>query len=419
MRKHNWKSAATPCWALAIALLSTVLMSQSAKSQTFSVIYNFTGGQDGATPKAGLTIDAGGNLYGTNFAGGPGYGVAFTLKHVGSGWTLNPIYSFTGGTDGAGSSARVIFGRDGSLYGSTIAGGGGECVVYGYNGCGTVFKLSVPPAALSPWTETVLYRFTGGSDGAFPFFGDLNFDQAGNIYGTAQNYPNPGNVYELIHSGGTWTHTVLYTFNAPGDGCFPTAGVTFDRAGNLYGASSGCGIQGTFWTLTPSGSGWSENVLYRFPQDLSEGENIYGGLIIDQAGNFYGAASDGGPGGGGGTAFELTPSSGNWTLSRLYGFAGNRYCGPYSSLIMDQAGNLYGTTLCDGRYGYGSVFKLTPSGDIWTYTSLHDFTGGSDGANPFGGVVFDAIGNIYGTAAAGGTGSACTDNCGVVFEITP
>jgi len=139
------------------------------------------------------------------------------------------------------------------------------------------------------------------------------------------------------------------------------------------------------------------------------------GLIFDQAGNLYGSASSGGSGNGG-TVFELMPSNGNWNFNLLYSLSGSGGSrnGPLRSLTMDAAGNLYGTTYSDGAYGAGSVFKLKPSNGAWTYTDLYDFTGGDDGANPYGGVTLDANGNLYGTTAFGGASDA-----GVVWEITP
>jgi len=139
-----------------------------------------------------------------------------------------------------------------------------------------------------------------------------------------------------------------------------------------------------------------------------------GGLIIDSSGNLYGTTTNGGSGGGG-TVFELSPAMGGWTYNVVYSFTGCTGCGPLGKLVMDAAGNLYGTTNADGANGKGSVFELTPEGGgTWTYTSLHDFTGGGDGAYPWSNLVLDASGNLYGTASAGGTKGA-----GVVFEITP
>src|SRR5271166_1623673 len=178
--------AATAALAIATVFALTVVLTQSAQPQTLKVLHSFTGGGDGASPGAGVTMDQAGNLFGTTASGGiDDNGTVFRLSKRGSGWVLNPLYLFLGGSDGATPYARVVFGPDGSLYGTTYDGGGDGCSGYG---CGTVFNLK-PPAtacktALCPWTETVLYRFTGGSDGGEPSYGDLVFDQAGNLYGT-------------------------------------------------------------------------------------------------------------------------------------------------------------------------------------------------------------------------------------------
>ena len=277
--------------------------------------------------------------------------------------------------------------------------------------------LSACKTALCPWTETVLYRFTGGKDGANPPYGDLVFDQAGNAYGTTFNGGSysVGNVYELTPSNGGWEQSVLYAFNNSGnDGIRPFSGVVFDKVGNLYGTTSAWGggnRYGTVFQLTPSGSGWTESILYAF-QGLNDGQAPEGGVIFDPSGNIYGTTS-GGPGGG--TVFELTPSGGGWTFSLIHTFAAG--IGPLSSLARDAAGNLYGTAFTSGAKGYGSVFKLTYSGGIWTYTTLHDFTGGTDGGNPIGNVIVDASGNVYGTASSVSMGGPYGP--GVVFEIAP
>ena len=424
-------------WSMALAIFSalicaTAIWPQSAQAQTYKVIYNFTGGKDGEHP-GGLTLDRAGNLYGTAWHGGytggdcggeSGCGTVFKLSNKGSGWVLNPLYNFTGGNDGAYPTARVIFGPDGSLYGTTTEGGDDDF--------GLVFNLRPPATAcktvLCFWTETVLYAFTGGNDGAAPGTGALIFDHAGNIYGTASGRGSGGwgNVYELVRSNDGWTLNVVYGFTGGSDGGDPTSGVIFDNSGNLYGVTTergdlGCGLGvgcGTAFQLTPSGPGWIENVLYTF-LDGSDGAYPFGGLIFDQSHNLYGTTCCGGSGGGG-TVFMLTPSEGGWTFTLLYGFAGSGG-GPTASLIMDNSGNLYGTTQSGGAHGAGSVFELTPGNSGWTYTSLHDFTGGStDGGNPRAGVVLDANGNLYGTAPYGGKFGCEQDRgCGVVWEVTP
>jgi uncharacterized repeat protein (TIGR03803 family) len=404
--------AATVALAIATVFALTVVLTQSAQAQTYNVIHNFTGEGDGANPQAGFTMDQAGNFYGTTSRGGRGDGTVYRLSNKGSNWVVNPLYTFSGVNDGSAPSTGVIFGTDGSLYGTTYAGGG--------SGVGTVF--SVKPSAIAcktalcPWTETVLYRFTGGGDGANPYYGELIFDQAGNLYGTtlyggAYGY---GAVFELVTSQGGWTESVLYSFTGGNDGWLLSGGLVFDKAGNLYGTAllGGDYNGGTVYQLTPSGSGWTENTLYSF-QGGNDGDHPYPGLIFDQSGNLYGATADGGQGGSG-AVFELTPSGGAWKYTLIYSLIGGFNCGPSGNLMMDGAGNLYGATNCDGAYGLGSVFKLTPAGGNWTYTSLHDFTGGSDGKNAGSVLMLDKTGNLWGTAYAGGS-----HGLGVVWEITP
>ncbi len=373
-----------------------------------------------------------GIFYGTTHVGRGivGCGRVYRLQHKASGWAVDPLYLFTG-PDGCTPSARVVLGPNGLLYGTTFDGG--------LQGVGTAFNLKNPPSvcttALCPWQAQVMYAF--GANGYFPGYGDTVFDAAGNIYNTTmEGGDGPrcfgggcgslyqcfgvgcGTVYELTPSGNGWTEKVLHSFTRTGgDGADPAGGVIIDHAGNLYGttvsggnpgcyAPDGCGI---IYQLTPSGSGWVENVLYTF-QNGSDGANPIGGLISDQSGNLYGTTSRGGAGQGG-TIFELSPTQEGWTFQVLYSLSGGN--GPMAPLTMDAAGNLYGTTSRDGTYGWGNVFKLTSSSFGWTYTSLHDFTGGSDGLNPISKVIFDANGNLYGTASQGGDYGG-----GVVWEIT-
>ena len=413
--------------ALVTFFALAVIVLPLAQAQTFNVIYNFSGGLDGATPYAGLTIDHAGNFYGTTFSGGSkNLGTVYRLKHSGSGWLADGLHSFTGGaSDGAEPLARAIFGPDGSLYGTTSIGGRGQSCALG---CGVVFQLRPPVtfcrSASCPWTETLLYQFGGIPDGGFPS-GEMVFDESRNLYGTANIGGRCcGVIYELTGSGNDWTESIVHSFSNS-EGALPFGGVIIDNTGNLYGTTQEGGpyARGTVFEFAHSGSGWQGNLLYIF-QGMTDGGLPNAGLIFDNSGNIFGAASAEGSGGGG-TVFELSPSGGGWTYSVLYSFTGSRNylcpnpgnldtgAGPWATLAMDPAGNLYGTTLCDGTNRLGNIFRLTPSGGSWTYTSLHDFTGSDDGAYPLSSVIVES-GNLYGTASAGGS-----KGHGVVWEITP
>jgi uncharacterized repeat protein (TIGR03803 family) len=383
------------------AILGATILAQA---QTYTILHTFTGQGDGSTPIAGLTIDRAGNLYGTTSGLiDEENGTVFKLTRAGSGWILSTLYTFQGDPDGATPQAQVVFGPDGSLYGTTTYGGLGD---------GTVFNLRPPATACHavqcPWTETVLYRFTGGSDGAHPQYGDLAFDADGNIYGTTSNSDNRcGVVFKLSRSGGGWTESVLYSFGGA-SGCNPYSGVIFDSAGNLYGTTLS-----TVYELSPSGSGWTETTLHTF-EGQDDGTEAYGGLIFDQQGNLYGTTFNDGQDNAG-TVYELQPSGGNWTETVL------RYVepGPTDTPTLDGAGNLYATLGGDGP-SFGEVFRLTRGSNGWTYRDLFDFSGGqfTDGFTPFGGAVLDTSGNLYGTTSQGGDEN-CGEGCGVVWEITP
>lgn len=383
--------------------------------QAYRVIHTFTGASDGAAPQAGVTVDRAGNLYGTASVGGVGFGTVYKLTRGGTNWVVMPLYNFAGGIDGEFPQAGVVIGANGTLYGTTTFGGA--------PGWGTVFNVA-PAAnacttALCPWKEAVLYSFQGGSDGGHPRYGDLTFDTAGNAYGTTydEGHDDSGTVFQLRPSGDGWTEDVLYRFLGASDGKGPMSGLIFDNTGNLYGTTfkGGQFALGTIFQLQPSGSSWTESVLYSFTgQD--DGDGPIGGLVVDPSGNLLGTTADGVSNGG--AAFKMTAQDNDgWTFTALYqwSYPGDYDCpGPWSNLTMDAAGNLYGTAIVDGAYWNGSVFKLAPSDSGWTYTDLHDFTGGSDGGLPVGGVALDATGNLYGTTSAGGT-----TGLGVVWEITP
>ena len=406
-------------FAVSVVLLIN-LAAPPASGQTFQILHNFTGGQDGVYPASGVTMDRAGSLYGTTYEGGSSsYGVVYKLQHRGSGWILNPLYEFSGANDGGQPLGGVVFGPDGALYGTTF----GE----GAYGGGNVFRLTPQPRActtsLCPWIETVPYSFRGDPDGSGPAFGDLAFDPAGNIYGTTfgGGVYGYGVVYELTPAPKYETEDILHSFKL-NDGVWPMNGVILDSAGNLYGTAHQGGPDGvgTAFQLTCA-TGCTESVLHSFGHGM-EGVYLTAGLVFDQSGNLYGAATYGGTGGGG-TVFQLSPP-GSWTtITVLHSFVGPGSCpaipildstgsGPEATLTIDGAGNLYGTTCADGTHAAGNVFKLTPSNGSWSYTDLYDFTGGSDGAYPLSNVIVDSSGNLYGTASEGGQGG------GVVWEIT-
>jgi uncharacterized repeat protein (TIGR03803 family) len=264
-------------------------------------------------------------------------------------------------------------------------------------------------------TETILYNFTGGSDG-----GDsrsrLTPDGKGNFYGTTNYGGLPGSwgtVFELSANGnGGWTETVIYTFKGGAHGSHPLfSGVIFDSTGNLYGttydggvgcAPNGCG---TVYKLTPKESKWTETVLYSFAGGVNDGFNPSAGLVMDAAGNLYGTTYSGGSAGGG-IVFELSRSGGKWKEQTLYASANGLYYFGIGGIAIDPAGNLYGNN-------YDSVFELSPSGKgSWNLNVLHTFTGPTCQNCALGTPAFDRAGNLYGTTVMEGP-------WGGVFKLSP
>ncbi len=321
--------------------------------------------------------------------------------------TETVLYDFcsqTNCTDGEYPIARLTA-EGGNFYGTTPSGG-----LWGY---GTVFELS--PNGIGGWNETVLHSFTGKLDGKYPQ-SYVMFDSAGNLYTTAQGggANGYGTVFEMSPMDGKWTETVLYSF-CPDAGCIdgahPVSGVSFDAAGNLYSVTSAGGAHGmgVAYELSPAGDGWKEQVIYSFfsHDGCSAG---YAGLTIDTTGNIFGIGCE--------TVFELSPSgSGGWNSTAIYNFPGYPRDGanPQGTPVLDQAGNLYGTTLSGGANNKGTVYKLTQGKNGWTETRLYSFKGSAkDGNHPFAGIVFDVAGNIYGTTSVGGGGKV---GYGTVYEL--
>jgi uncharacterized repeat protein (TIGR03803 family) len=321
------------------------------------------------------------------------------------------IYSFQGGTDGTNPSTALITDQAGNLFGTTTDGGSGSCT----GGCGVVFELT--PAPGGSWTETILYNFQGGNDGAAPSAG-LVFDRAGNLYGTTiSGGPSfDGTVFQLTRSGGSWTETVLHSFSGS-DGAYPVDSLVLDDAGNLYGTTvfGGKFSGGTVFQLAPSGDSWTESVLYEFT-GRNDGIDPEAALILDQKGALYGTTIAG-------NVFKLTPPAAGdtkWSLKVIYTFGGGPNAGQLSegTLLAGRNGALYGTQkFGGGPANAGAVYQLTPPathGGAWTETTIYRFTGGADGAYPYAGVIADSAGNLYGTASGNGR-----ENHGTVFQLTP
>jgi uncharacterized repeat protein (TIGR03803 family) len=342
--------------ALALVAVLGSATSPLAQAKSFKTLHNFTGGLDGGYPEYGkLAQDKAGNLYGTTYMGGAsGYGTVFKVTLRGKETVL---HSFTGGADGANPYAGLVLSGN-TLYGTTNYGGSGN----GKNGHGAVFELDIRTGV-----ETVVYTFTGGADGGYPFAG-LVEGSNGNLYGT------------------TWS-----------------------GGANVY--------WGTVFEVVPKTK--KETVLHSF--DESDGADSYSALTLNPAETvLYGGATQGGSGdcfAGCGVVFSLAIKTRSYTV--LYEFAGSSDGGyPGGTLALDPGGNLYGATGTDGASGYGTVFEVIPK--TREETVLYSFSGGADGAYPDGGVIRDTKGNLYGTAYEGGSGN-CTqygyNGCGVVFKL--
>jgi len=422
--------------ASASLLAVLILMATAAASDTERILYNFAGGSsDGQLPVGGLVGDASGNLYGTTGAGG-GYGncspfgqtcgVVFQLTPgSGGNWSEIVLYTFTGGADGGEPLAGLAIDAKGNLYGTTALGGA--------SGLGTVFMLSPNSGN---WTETVLYSFTGGSDGAYPQ-SPVTL-RKGNLYG--MTYAGGGNycvgapsgcgvIFELAPGKGSWAEKVLYQFANGTDGAFPYANLAFDKAGNLYGTTTqggylygncapyGCG---NVFELKHSSKRWSLLPLYAFTYD-SDGSTPYGGVVFDPGGNMYGNTATGGASFYG-TAFELKPAKGSWKFSVIHAFTGPPDAGIPESAFVLKAGRLYGTSYGGGTgsgcfFGSpcGTVYKLAPAKKGWKSTVLHSFTfNDTDGVYPEDGLISGKSGLLYGTTNAGGSADQ-----GTVFSIKP
>ncbi len=400
----------------------------NALAASYKVLHSFNSGN--FSPTSGLVTDSRGNAYGTTYPYNGDLTNSGTVYEISptTGYHLLFRFSHKGAT-GWYPQGNLVLDSVGNLYGTTIYGGVSQSAC-ATTGCGVVFKLS-PSSNGDQWTETVLYNFCSAAncaDGANPQAGVI-FDSAGNLYGTTKTGgnlgcqdagPGCGTVFELEPSQSGWTESVLYAFTATSsDGTWPLGNLVFDGVGNLYGTVQPPGPQkgGSVFELSPFGGNWMFSVVYAFDglSGSKDGSDPVAGLIFDAAGNLYGTTFAGGKFGLG-TAFELTPNGGrSWVETILHNFAGGSDGSePESSLVIDSAGSLYGTTLLGGAApGLGTVFKLARSGGHWTESLFRFPQNGDLGYEPASPVTLDPDDNVYGTTVAGGR-----NNDGVVFRIT-
>jgi uncharacterized repeat protein (TIGR03803 family) len=385
-----------------------------AQAQTFTVLYSFKGTPDSAGPSGGLALDASGNIYGTSYAGGASYhGTAFKLTPAGKETVL---YSFLAGY-GANPTSKLARDAKGTLYGTTLKGG-----VYN---AGTVFRLN------KKGDEAVLHSFLKGGLGYSA--NGVILDGQGTLFGTTYGGGNSGCfengcgvVFKLDAAG---KETVLYSFTGGTDGGAPSS-IVRDPAGNLYGTTVGGGDLtcnsgygcGTVFKLDTAGK---ETVLYSFTGTGGDGAFPYSGVVRDSAGALYGSTGGGGnqncgyPGCG--TVFKVEANGKETVLHRFTGTGGDGRNPTFASLVLDAAGNIYGTTQNggDASCDCGVVFMLDTSAKE---TILHTFSGGADGAAPNVGLVLNAAGDIYGAAASGGDldcNNFKGNGCGTIFKLTP
>ena len=448
----SWAKSKNVVVAVIVLAFSGFASSQAKET----VIYNFQGGSDGATPGGNLVMDKAGNLYGTALNSSPcdglfQCGTVFELSppsQPGQPWTEITLHLFQGYDyrDGGSPGNGVIQDVEGNLYGTTGYGGNGPCLLLGgLVGCGTVYEL-IRPKSGETWTEKILYRFQGGQDGQLPL-GPLVFDKFGNLYGATEfggglgdtcdpYYPYCGTVFELsptsTNGDGPWRETILHSFAGveTGDGANPNGGMVFDEKGVLYGTTaiggydcphnSGAGC-GTLFKLSPlndRSTGWTETVIYQFTNHV-DGRLPNGDLISDRVGNLYGTTLSGGrsrfPSG---TVFRFAlQPDGTYTRDTLFNFDDGADGGsPLDGLVFDHAGNLYGTAGYGGNPNYGTVFRIVRKSGA--FQQIYSFQM-EDGHTPDGRLLFDATENAYGTTAYGGDGTACGNSgCGTVYMIT-
>lgn len=436
---RRWR---TKIAALTAALAALLFTPHALQAQTFNTTYSFggscnagSGGTDGSHPLgSGLIADSSGNLYGATSCGGTyGQGTVFELVKASGGYTEQILYSF-GAVSGDGNEPQStpVMDSAGDLFGTTEYGGASKV--------GTVYELV---KSSSGYTEEVLHSFSFGGDALDPNTGaNLIIDASGNLYGTTMGGgPNQhGAVFELTKTSSGYSEQVIYSFSPPGnggvnaDGFQPMAGVVMDSSGNLYGTTEygGANANGTVYELIPSVTGYSEKTLYSFgAAGLGDGTFSEASLLLDPSGNLYGTTVQGGANNRG-SVFELIKGATGYSEQLIYSFSAVTYIGnfiflnndganPRAGLVMDNAGNLYGTAMQGGAYGSGTIFELVESSSGYTEVTLHAFSAYNsandtnyDGFYPQDSLYLDTFGDLFGTAQDGGA----TGN-GTTFEFIP
>jgi len=353
----------------------------TAVSGTLVTLYPFTGGTDGAMPRASLIQASDGTLYGAALTGGTNNnGTLFNVSTTGAFSTVHP---FTGGTDGAMPSGALIE-SSGNFFGTTGTGGTG--------GFGTLFQVT------ASGTLTTIHAFSGGADGGTPLAG-LVTGTDDNLYGTTSTGGTNGfgTLFQLVTSGSIPVFNTLYSFTGGSDGADPRAPLIVGPDGNLYGTtlSGGSGGHGTIFQVTLTGS---LSTLYSFSGG-ADGGSPYGSLLTGSDGNFYGTTETGGTSGFG-TVYQLAATG---SLTTLHTFSGGADgANPFAGLLQATGGNLLGTAETGGTAGFGTIYQVSTSGSL---TTLYTFTGAADGGNPYASLLQAADGSFYGVAATGGTSS--------------
>jgi uncharacterized repeat protein (TIGR03803 family) len=421
MRLNKRCLPAITLFLMTVSMAVTYAAAQSHAPKE-KVLFSFPASGDlGNTPNGVLISDAAGNLYGVNTYGGSGSGAVYEISPTAEGgWTAKSIHALPANSSYPNA---LVMDSSGNLYG-TLYGGGTENCSDGFNlyPCGAVYELS--PDGSGGWSAKTIWN-ASPTEGWGPW--SLALDAAGNLYGTTLwiGTGEGGTVFELQRTGENWTHTILLAFGQPGsNGGAPNGSPVFDKAGNLYGTTALGGAEsgGTVFELKKTKTGWREITLLEFDSSFPGASGGYYpyGVIFDSAGNLYGMTTFGGVDylEGFGVAFELTPtSSGAWQENVLHAFLYGETggLGTGNPLVIDSAGNLYGTTAAGGAGNYGTVFQLRRSTNgAWSKVVLHSFpSDSSDGQSPAA-LLADSKGNLYGTTSGGGSAGV-----GTVFEITP